>query len=629
MKKITLFLFALSISIVSFSQVVVNITSAPCNTGLEGTYQYTYAGELDGSSTDWNTPNMYDVNNAVSGPLEMIDDGTSGIAQNYITSGGVGPHPVPPLNSSIPASALGCDTLGNLAQDLSGKVAVVYRGACNFSLKAYNAQKRGAIGVIIINHTGDPIFMGSGALGIAVTIPVVMISRVAGDDLFLALQSCGSDTITGFIGSKVGLYANDMGTTMGDVLMPNELARPKSLSQNGNDFSVDLGFWVFNYGTNNQNSVTGTVNVVRNSDGTTVYTQTSLPLNFNAPSGYVVDSQYVDLGVYSPTYWITSIYSVTYSIDNSNDEDMIDNTFSFDFNIHNFSNGFTSYGIYAKSRTNAINQPISSTYRSLNETTIPYDDWEACIVFKDSNSYYLHATGITFSCMPVGNQMDFELVEIRAYEWNDIFTDIYSPPTFNFINQVAQGVYFYDYGSDGDLSGQNIHTFFNTPISLDEDKRYLFCVYTESDSIRIGFDEQIDYKTTINHYKQPIAPVKLLPNGGSDSWNWEGFGPNAIPAISVQLDMTTSVNEYLSNQEVVPYPNPATNLLTLPVRNKVEGKVLVEVFDLSGKLVLSENNTIGNESLKINVSSISNGAYLFKLNFANGSFDQFKVSVNR
>ena len=130
MKKLSLFLSVLSISLCSFSQIIVNLTSVPCNTGLEGLYQYTYAGELDGSSTDWNTPNMYDVNNAVSGSLEMIDDGTSGTAQDYITSGGIGPHPVPPLNPSIPASALGCDTLGNLTQDLTGKIAVIYRGTC-------------------------------------------------------------------------------------------------------------------------------------------------------------------------------------------------------------------------------------------------------------------------------------------------------------------------------------------------------------------------------------------------------------------------------------------------------------------------------------------------------------------
>ncbi|MBI2279996.1 MAG: hypothetical protein HYU68_04830 [Bacteroidetes bacterium] len=46
-------------------------------------------------------------------------------------------------------------------------------------------------------------------------------------------------------------------------------------------------------------------------------------------------------------------------------------------------------------------------------------------------------------------------------------------------------------------------------------------------------------------------------------------------------------------------------------------------------MVISENQTIGKEQLKVNVASISNGAYVFNLTFADGSKDTFKVSVNR
>ena len=70
-------------------------------------------------------------------------------------------------------------------------------------------------------------------------------------------------------------------------------------------------------------------------------------------------------------------------------------------------------------------------------------------------------------------------------------------------------------------------------------------------------------------------------------------------------------------------------MLNVPVRKGVKGNVTVEVFDLAGKLVISENKTIGEGSLKVNVASISNGAYLFSLTFADGSKDSFKVSVNR
>jgi hypothetical protein len=103
----------------------------------------------------------------------------------------------PPYNN-VPISALGCDTLGNLAQNLTGKIAIVYRGNCAFDIKAYNAQIRGAIGVIIINHTGGPIPMSVGFLGGAVTIPVVMIGREQGDSLISCMSAGGATT--GFIG---------------------------------------------------------------------------------------------------------------------------------------------------------------------------------------------------------------------------------------------------------------------------------------------------------------------------------------------------------------------------------------------------------------------------------------------
>lgn len=618
MKKLLLFIIALSISLCSFSQVIVSLTSVPCNTGLEGSYPFTYAcyDNDGGGCLDWNIPNIFLPQNAVAGPLEFINDSTPGMVT------GVG---VPPL-VGVPKGYLGCDTLGNPSQDLTGKIAVIYRGTCEYGLKAYNAQKRGAIGVIIINHTGDAVGMGGGTYGIRVNIPVVMIGRIAGDDLRLAIESCPPDSVTGFIGSKVGFYANDMGSSMGDILMTNELAKPWYLAQNGTQFPVDLGFWAFNYGTNNQNGVTATASIVRNSNGATVYSQTSLPLNFVAPVGIVVDSQYFDLGVYSPSSWSPEIYTITYSINNTNDEDLTDNTFSFDFNL---TDNFYS-GSYAKSRTNSINQPISSNYLSLDESTSQYDDWEACIVFKDVNAGYMgSAIGGTFSCMPVSFDIDFEVVEIRLYEWNDIFTDINTPPTFNSLVQLVQGLYYYDYSSDGNLSGQNIYMPFDYPAYLYNNQRYLFCVYTASDSIKFGFDNQIDYKTTINHFQQPIAPLKILPNGGSSIWNWEGFGSNKIPAISLNMETTTSVDKKNLDKLTIPYPNPTTNILTIPIQKNTVGNVLVEVFDLTGKLVLSENKTIGNEPLKLNVASIKNGAYLFHLTFADGTKEVFKISVNR
>ena len=72
-----------------------------------------------------------------------------------------------------------------------------------------------------------------------------------------------------------------------------------------------------------------------------------------------------------------------------------------------------------------------------------------------------------------------------------------------------------------------------------------------------------------------------------------------------------------------------TDLLNIPVRKGIKGNVTVEVFDVAGKLVLTQNSVLGTEKLKINVASIANGSYVFTTTFADGSKDTFKVSVSR
>jgi len=68
----------------------------------------------------------------------------------------------------------GCNDLINGA-DVSGKIAIIDRGLCQFGLKALNAQNAGAVGVIICNFEDAPVGMAGGDFGGQVTIPVISI----------------------------------------------------------------------------------------------------------------------------------------------------------------------------------------------------------------------------------------------------------------------------------------------------------------------------------------------------------------------------------------------------------------------------------------------------------------------
>ena len=82
-----------------------------------------------------------------------------------------------------------CQNITNSNQ-LNGRIAVIRRGECEFGAKILRAENAGAVGVIMVNNVpGDPISMGPGADGDAVTIPSVMINQSDGEALIAALES--------------------------------------------------------------------------------------------------------------------------------------------------------------------------------------------------------------------------------------------------------------------------------------------------------------------------------------------------------------------------------------------------------------------------------------------------------
>ncbi len=112
-----------------------------------------------------------------------------------------------------------CDPITN-GGDLTGKIAVIRRGDCEFGFKALAAQNEGAIAVIMVNNVpGDPIVMGGGVDGGSVTIPLFMVSDVDGEPIIAELMGANvNGTINGVeIGEAIdgdldnGIVAHEYG----------------------------------------------------------------------------------------------------------------------------------------------------------------------------------------------------------------------------------------------------------------------------------------------------------------------------------------------------------------------------------------------------------------------------------
>ena len=94
------------------------------------------------------------------------------------------------VNDGVPSITDGCDAIVN---DITGQIALIDRGACNFAVKAKNAQNAGAIGVIIANNAANPNVpaptLGGGDPN--VTIPVLSTTYEQGN-VFKAALGAGA-----------------------------------------------------------------------------------------------------------------------------------------------------------------------------------------------------------------------------------------------------------------------------------------------------------------------------------------------------------------------------------------------------------------------------------------------------
>lgn len=90
-------------------------------------------------------------------------------------------------NATGPSTTDCCTALTNAAQ-VKGKIALIDRGSCDFTIKVKNAQNAGAIGVIMVNNAGDDLVL-MGGQDSTLTIPSLFIGQSDGDALRAFLNS--------------------------------------------------------------------------------------------------------------------------------------------------------------------------------------------------------------------------------------------------------------------------------------------------------------------------------------------------------------------------------------------------------------------------------------------------------
>jgi len=246
-----------------------------------------------------------------------------------------------------------------------------------------------------------------------------------------------------------------------------------------------------------------------------------------------------------------------------------------------------------------------------------------CMNYRNDNASRVGVRGLTFSATTFNsddttvNLVD-EYIQIEAFKWEDSFTGI-SDASIDDLNSIATG----DYDYVQDLQSENVYVDFSESFALEDGQRYLFCVTTESEDVYLGYSSSLDYFANQDALDQPISVVN-----SDGTLNLRGFGPEQTPAMAIETIDVAEVG-VLENEEqnVIAYPNPARNLISIPVGN-VE-VTSVHIYDVTGKLVSLQNTSVANSTITLDVSSIANGTYVIALNYADNTSSKINVVINK
>jgi len=638
MKKLLLSLGLGILSFTGFSQVQLSLTGA-CPQ-YAGSYGLTWTGSDDwegGSApADWGTPNMLMTANAVTADLVLVE----------------GVDPVPHGNCTFDKACSGAGGVTNAAA-LNGNIAVIRRGSCEFGSKALAAQNSGAIACIIVNAVGDPINMGGGNDGASVTIPTIMVSANTGAVICDAITAgCPS----AFIGNIAGYYDDNLSCTAGDVYRPGramDLAGLYQINDPADVYSFTPGALVTNLGINSQTGITVTCEIFEVGNAVAIYSETSPA--FDLPGVTVTagipaaDNNWVSFTNPFTSTATDMNYEFVYTINTPNMPDATpeDNSNQSYFGISpnklalaqidpNTDKPFATGG--AGPNTDINGSPV-------------VDYWEICVHMSDANTDIKPQgtwfQAYTYSPTDTTTTLLAKTVICNVYEWNNI-TGIYDMSSDGFTTDtdtntftpITSGTYFYQ----GDYQDSLIYQAYDNPeVVLDQGKHYLFCNRVETNGdvttltgMNFRLDSKTDYTITNGAYWDDANQTGISSSTGGAMttaviddgvFYSAGYGfDKAVNSIIDILPTTVGLEEIENNRELVAYPNPAVDMITVPFGNAT-GNATINIIDVAGRTVSTQVINLTGGNVAIDVTELESGMYTFNVNYADGSKGEFKVVI--
>ena len=600
MKKILL-IITLITAIGANAQVVFKGVSPSSISGNSFVFEWAEpTGTWSTTIPDFNSPNTF-----VQDTLELVvDNSWTGNNPAYTI-----PHPL------ANEGCLDANGGAHSQPSLAGKIAVVWRGTCQFGLKAALAENNGAVAIVIINHSGAPVGMAGGDSGLFINIPVVMISTTDGQ---LLLNEMANGPVEVFIGNKTGSSVNDLGSSKDVSNISKYGSVPTSFVQNGlNNF--DLGLTITNFGSDDNIPVLN--QTITGPSGYSYDTTITYGL---LPAAQDTDYTYIP---YTETSLATGEYTINYnlSILNETDQDSSDNIVTSSFSVTN--------DVLSRARTDQSTGDIISNFYPSNYTLA----MSSCMhLYEENLPVGTGAEGVYFSVSSDSTPLSAEYFGIAVYEWNDIQSGSWGLDyTVNQLLPIYLSDYFF---ADDSLKEKSVyHEFVDddnnpSPVRLEKFQRYLVCIEYQGGTaldIAFGYDNYLDYGSN-SVYNPDFGPGRLnidgIPpfNGTQGTW-YTGWSSADAPSIGLKVGNYSFVNtnENLMEGSFKLFPNPATseiNILSLDNSNYYN----IEIHDLTGRIVKIVNSRTSNNTT-LDVSDLKSGNYIIKITDNNGKVESLKM----
>lgn len=511
------------------------------------TGQISYSNELEFKTFGGMSPTLVSPTFIVENPTNLAGSRLIGQATNasgwgfvYDTLAVRAPLVI---GRSPQTDSLGCEGPLLNASVVRGKIAVVYRGACEFGAKALAAYQAGAVGVVIINNQPEMINMAAATFGSQVPIPVVMISAVDGAQLRAAIDN---GQAVAFMGNKNGEFAIDL------VLIPSELIGPdathivSAMASQPGQYITPMGAYVYNAGKDPISQYYLQVSVLKDVAGQNpqqVYNNflqlppSILPGDFGLATMPAIDWGGTNFGVGN--------YTIRYNVQpwsGASDGFAQDNVVERRFSITD--------SIYSKSTLDSAGSVIFTT----GNRPIGADDFGGAVWLDYQGSATRRVKALRFGfTTDAGVNLAGEQVEAQVLRWDDTNND--GEVNGNETTLLGSGSYTLlatDANRSLQVDVQNNLT--GAPgVDIVPGNKYLLGVYYygSNQGVFLASDPSSNYAGTTRNTTRLISST----NANGTGWNKVGFGPQVVFAIAAVIGEPAPANTSITG--MVTYDNNA------------------------------------------------------------------------